>query len=159
MGICGNQYVPFLTKDFYHTFLKSKIIGREKFIQKKSLSTQLKFCIKLKVRQSQNDVFKLTFLPKNERMNSTLLLCDLFLFVFWKKLKTPKRHFEIIWPLVGKKLECVTAEDEMTLFIGVFYESGAWNVSCFPCYLFTTTVEGWNSQPWNSCHKNPVNLI
>ena len=24
---------------------------------------------------------------------------DLFLFVFWRKLKTPKRHFEIIWPL------------------------------------------------------------
>ena len=24
---------------------------------------------------------------------------DLFLFVFWKKLKTPKRLFEIIWPL------------------------------------------------------------
>jgi hypothetical protein len=25
---------------------------------------------------------------------------DLFSFVFWKKLKTPKRHFEIDWPLV-----------------------------------------------------------
>ena len=25
---------------------------------------------------------------------------DLFLLVFWRKLKTPKRHFEIIWPLV-----------------------------------------------------------
>ena len=25
---------------------------------------------------------------------------DLFSFVFWKKLKTPKRHFEINWPLV-----------------------------------------------------------
>ena len=24
---------------------------------------------------------------------------DLFSFVFWKKLKTPKRHFEINWPL------------------------------------------------------------
>ena len=24
---------------------------------------------------------------------------DLFLFVFWRKLKTPKRHFEIKWPL------------------------------------------------------------
>ena len=26
----------------------------------------------------------------------------LFLFVFWKNLKTPKTHFEIIWPLMGK---------------------------------------------------------
>ena len=24
---------------------------------------------------------------------------DLFSFVFWKKLMTPKRHFEIMWPL------------------------------------------------------------
>ena len=24
---------------------------------------------------------------------------DLFLFFFWRKLRTPKRHFEIIWPL------------------------------------------------------------
>ena len=23
---------------------------------------------------------------------------DLFFFIFWRKLKTPKRHFEIIWP-------------------------------------------------------------
>ena len=44
--------------------------------------------------------FKLTFLPKNERTNLTLLLCDLFLFIFWKKLKIRKRHFEISWPLV-----------------------------------------------------------
>ena len=34
-------------------------------------------------------------------MNSFLLLCDVFLFVFWKKLKTPKMHFEINWPLAG----------------------------------------------------------
>ena len=44
--------------------------------------------------------FKPTFLPKNEQTNSTLLLVDLFSFVFWKKVKTPKRHFEINWPLV-----------------------------------------------------------
>ena len=33
--------------------------------------------------------------PKNEKMNSFLLLCNVFLFVYWKKLKTPTRHFEI----------------------------------------------------------------
>ena len=32
---------------------------------------------------------------KNEQTNSTLLLLDLFSFMFWKKVKTPKRHFEI----------------------------------------------------------------
>ena len=32
------------------------------------------------------------FFQKNERMNSFLLLCDVFSFVFWKKLKTPKKN-------------------------------------------------------------------
>ena len=50
-----------------------------------------KYVCHLKVRQIRNDFFK----PKNERTNSTLLLVDLFSFVFWKKAKTPKRHFEI----------------------------------------------------------------
>mgnify|MGYP001448702005 CR=1 FL=1 len=46
------------------------------------------------------------FLPKNERTNSILLLVDLFSFVFWKKVKTPKRHFETNWPLLhGKRSE------------------------------------------------------
>ena len=36
-------------------------------------------------------------------MNSFLLLCDVFSFVFWKKLKTPNRHFEIIWLLVRQE--------------------------------------------------------
>ena len=45
----------------------------------------------LKVRQIWNDFFKPRFLPKNERINSTLLLVDLFL---W-----PKIIFEIKWPL------------------------------------------------------------
>ena len=35
----------------------------------------------------------------------TLLLGDLFSFVFWKKVKTQKRHFEINWPLV-ETLSC-----------------------------------------------------
>ena len=35
----------------------------------------------------------------NEWMNSFLLVCNVFLFIFWKKWNTPKRHFEIIWPL------------------------------------------------------------
>ena len=48
-----------------------------------------------KCQTNSNDFFKPTFLPKNERTNSTLLLVDLFSFVFWKKVKTPKRHFKI----------------------------------------------------------------
>ena len=40
------------------------------------------------------------FFQKNKRTNSTLLLVDLCSFVFRKKVKTPKRHLEINWPLV-----------------------------------------------------------
>ena len=53
----------------------------------------------LKVRQNQNAFFKPTFSPNNEQTKSILLLWDLFPFVFWRKLKAPKRHFEINWPL------------------------------------------------------------
>ena len=53
----------------------------------------------LKIRQIRNDFIKPTFLPKNEWKNLTLLLVDLFSFGFWKKVKIPKRHFEINWPL------------------------------------------------------------
>ena len=53
----------------------------------------------IKVTQIWNNFFKPTFLPKNKRTNSTLLPVDLFSFVIWKKVKTPKRHFEINWLL------------------------------------------------------------
>ena len=39
--------------------------------------------------------FSPTFLPKDKQTNSTLLLVDLFSFVFWKKVNTPKNNFEI----------------------------------------------------------------
>ena len=29
---------------------------------------------------------------------------DLLLFIFWRKLKTPKRHFKINWPLAAPKM-------------------------------------------------------
>ena len=58
----------------------------------------------LKVRQSRNDFFKPTFLPKNEQMNSTLLLWYLRSTCFrsffgrnWRQQKV-KRHFKINWP-------------------------------------------------------------
>ena len=57
----------------------------------------------LKVRQIRNDSFKITFPPKNEQTNSTLLLWYLrspcFSSFFWKKSKTPKNHFEINYTL------------------------------------------------------------
>ena len=57
----------------------------------------------LKVRQSRNDLFKPTFLPKkwtNKFDFTTMILqVNLFSFVFWRKSTTPKNHFEINWPL------------------------------------------------------------
>ena len=63
--------------------------------KKDTTKPKTKFLSVVKVRQFRNDFFKPTFLPKNERRNSTLLLVDLISFVFWKKVKTPKRLFEI----------------------------------------------------------------
>ena len=40
----------------------------------------------------------------------------LFWFVFWRKLKTPKRHFEIIWPLVRYEVR----QNAFKLFFGNF---------------------------------------
>ena len=40
---------------------------------------------------------------KKRRNEFVLLLCDVFSFVFWKKLKTPKKPFEITWPLNTSK--------------------------------------------------------
>ena len=45
--------------------------------------------------QAMNSSIKWT----NEFIYTIYYLCNVFSFVFWKKLKIPKRHFEIIWPL------------------------------------------------------------
>ena len=51
----------------------------------------------LKVRKSRNDFFKLTFLPKKRankfKFTTMIPQVDLFSFIFWKKLKTPKKTF------------------------------------------------------------------
>ena len=54
----------------------------------------------LKVRQSLMIFFKPKFLPRHNWTNSTLLLWSLRLTcfrLFWKKLKTAKRHYKISW--------------------------------------------------------------
>ena len=51
------------------------------------------YCL-LKVRQSQNDFFKPTILPKKwtNKFDFTMIpQVDLFMFIFWRKLKIPKR--------------------------------------------------------------------
>ena len=57
-------------------------------------------------------------------MNSFLLLCDVFLFVFWNKLKPPKRHFKITWPLVKQnKMKSI-------LNTVTYYFLPRWGVAC-----------------------------
>ena len=73
------------------------------------LSTKPKFhstsvhSLLLKVRQSRNDFFKLTILPKHERTNMCFLLnsamIELFRSFFLKNSRIAKSHFEINWPL------------------------------------------------------------
>ena len=77
-------------------------------VKQKDLCSVPLSLLNLKVRRIRNDFFKPTFLPKNERTNLTLLLVDLFSVVFWKKVKTPKRHFEINWPLSCQNLGSIT---------------------------------------------------
>ena len=57
----------------------------------------------LKVTWFWKQIVKPWILPRNEQMTLFLLACDMFSFVFWKKLKAPKRQFEIIWPLLPAK--------------------------------------------------------
>ena len=58
----------------------------------------------LEVRKKLNWFFQNDVSSKNRTskfyFTTMKPLVDLFLFVFWKKLKTPKRHFEFNWPLV-----------------------------------------------------------
>ena len=69
------------------------------------------FEINLPLKGSQ-DFWVHRFPPKNERMNSFLLLCDMFSFVFWRKSTTPKNRFKINWPLKkkGKKVDLRNSE-------------------------------------------------
>jgi hypothetical protein len=60
-----------------------------------------------------------SILPKNERKKSTTLKAqvNLFSFVFWKNLKTVKRHFEINGPLAGVERKFLKNKDS---FFGEF---------------------------------------
>ena len=48
-------------------------------------------------------IVKPRILQKNERMNSFLLVCDVFSFGFLKNPRQEKKLFEIIWPLSTSK--------------------------------------------------------
>ena len=56
----------------------------------------------LKVRKIQNDFSSQCFFKKTNKKIRLYYLLTCFLFIFWKKVKTPRRHFEINWPLASE---------------------------------------------------------
>ena len=127
------------------SFLMTMYYNKNRFpFIEKSLLNHFSYLmgVQLKVRQSLNDFFKPTFPPKNKQMNSILLLWDLFLFVFWKKLKTQKRRFESNWPLVLHIRG--PWKFSLTDIKKIFCRNDLWSkISCVSC-------AAWNVFPINS---------
>ena len=64
------------------------------------------FKVKLESKLSSREFFQ-----KTNNFTTMIPHVDLFSFVFWKKLKTPKRRFEINWPLRKKQTSSYFLED------------------------------------------------
>ena len=56
-------------------------------------------------------IVKLRILPKNEQMNSFLLVCNVFSFVFLEESSSRKKRFEIIWPLKPSEFQILLMEN------------------------------------------------
>ena len=69
----------------------------------------LKFKINTKGQLISKGLFGILTSSKNQAkevdLTTMIPQVDLFSFIFWKNLKTPKRHFEINWPLRKKQLQ------------------------------------------------------
>ena len=92
----------------------------------------------IKVSKTQKQIVKPWILPKNKQMNSFLLLCDVFL---WKKLKTPRIHFEITWPL-SSAMDTFCPNFKNTCMQKISLTS---HISMPPCFLFC-----WWPPPWDA---------
>ena len=81
---CFNSYCI-----LFSSYMKISVLWDEKTASNGQLILKRLFGIlnSSKIRTKKLDL--ITMIPK----------VDLFLFLFWKNLKTPKRHFEINWPL------------------------------------------------------------
>ena len=72
-------------------------------------------------------------------MNLFLLVCDVFLFVFWKNLKTPKMHFETIWPLENISWNLTAIRHDFKKALSQLYlcyrcPMGGLKLACWPRY-------------------------
>ena len=106
-------------------------------------------------------IFSADVSSKNEQTNSTLLPWYLFSFVFWKKLKTPKRHFEINWPLF---LEVSQIKYIRTIIVKVGKNDWDWEAYRKSCYFHCSVLpqEWLLSQPdsgLNSESSGSINFV
>ena len=62
---------------------------------------------------------------------------DLFSFVFWKKLKTSKRHFEINWPLLSTNLPHLS---HIVIEWPPMYSSPSLSQSTYSVCLYSTSL-------------------
>ena len=87
--------------------------------------------LKLKVRQSRNDFFKPSLLPKTNEINLTTMIpqVDLFSFVFGRNWDT-KRHVEIDWPLISGSSH--TNNQFLQQFFGLFTFWVFWHGKSIP---------------------------
>ena len=114
--------------------------------------------LSIKVRKSQNDFFEPTFSPKNERMNSTLLLWNLrltcFRSFFGENWWTQKRHFEINWPLA-----VVANLFKPSNLISGFSPITQYGYPRAPCYHKLFLKLPHFSTLWKTCFKNVTSEI
>ena len=105
-----NQYgCQFLLIQLFHTTVSFFWIKRISYVKMGYQtmwildSSGMAFDAVLQVSKTRKQIVKPSTKWTNEFDFTTIIpQVDLFSFVFWKKLKTPKRHFEINfnWPLV-----------------------------------------------------------
>ena len=96
----------------YCTVWKTKWLWSFEFKLYQIVDTKSKWFFQANVssKEGTNEFYFTTMKPQ----------ADLFLFCFWRKLKTPKRHFEINWPLMGEKKSWMP--DILLLFGSFFWE-------------------------------------
>ena len=97
-------------------FSKDRSFGHQK-LEKLNVSAWKN---KIKGQTNSKWFFQANVSSKKRTNILTLLLVDMFSFIFRKKVKTPKRHFEINWPLAWLDL--------------------AWEISAWSHHYFLTNL-------------------
>ena len=76
--------------DLEYSFWQRKNSSVSSDLKPPQTKSKKKFQADISSKKRMNEFYFTTMKPQ----------IDLFSFVFWRKLKTPKRHFEIKWPFI-----------------------------------------------------------